>query len=256
MLVALIGDVHGNLPALEAVLADAEARGAGPVWNVGDFTGYGPFPDEVVKRLQQPHVVNIIGNYDQKVLKFERKSAKWRKSKLHEKWLAFGWAWEHLSQVSRDYLRSLPEQRRLEVKGRRVLLCHGSPESVDEHLWSATPEKRMRQLAAMARADLVVCGHSHEPFRRDVQGVVFVNTGSVGRPDDGDPRASYALAEITRSDMETEHLRVAYDLERVVQATRRNGLPEAFAEMLLRGRNLDSVLSGETRQVARPRSSP
>jgi putative phosphoesterase len=246
MMVALIGDVHGNLPALEAVLDDADARRAEAVWNVGDFTGYGPFPDEVVKRLRHPHVLNIIGNYDRKVLKFERKSAKWRKTKLREKWLAFGWAWAHLSEASRDFLRSLPEQERLEVEGCRVLLCHGSPESVDEHLWSTTPKKRMRKLAAMACADLVVCGHSHEPFRRDVRGVAFVNTGSVGRPDDGDPRASYALAEITPSDIRTEHLRVAYDVERAVEATRRNGLPEAFAEMLLRGRNLDSVLNGET----------
>lgn len=256
MLAALIGDVHGNLPALEAVLDDADGRGAEIVWNVGDFTGYGPFPDEVVQRLHQPHVVNIIGNYDQKVLKFERKSAKWRKTKPHEKWLAFGWAWEHLSEESRDFLASLPEQERLEVEGHRVLLCHGSPESVDEHLWSTTPKKRMRKLAAMAHADLVVCGHSHEPFRRDVAGVVFVNTGSVGRPDDGDPRASYALAGITRSDIQIEHLRVAYDVHRAVEATRRNGLPEAFADMLLRGRNLDSVLNGETMWPARRRSSP
>ena len=186
MLVALIGDVHGNLPALEAVLADAELRGAETVWNIGDFVGYGAFPDEVVERLRQPGIVNTIGNYDQKVLKFKRKSHTWRKKKLHEKWLAFGWAWEHLSEDSRDFLGSLPDQLRLNVEGHRVLLCHGSPESVDEHLWSTTPKKRMRKLAAMARADLVVCGHSHEPFLRKIADVTFVNTGSVGRPDDGD----------------------------------------------------------------------
>ncbi|NQT86768.1 metallophosphoesterase, partial [bacterium] len=103
MRVALIGDVHANLPALEAVLADAEARGAEAVWDVGDLTGYGAFPEEVVQRLRQPDILNIIGNYDQKVLKFEQKSEKWRRKKRHEKWLAFRFASQNLSEASRAF---------------------------------------------------------------------------------------------------------------------------------------------------------
>ncbi len=245
MRIALIGDVHANLPALEAVLADAEARGAHAVWNAGDFTGYGAFPDEVVQRMAQPDVTCVIGNYDQKVLRFEQKNKKWRKTKRHEKWLAFRYAWESLSPASRTFLGSLPEQRRLEVDGHRVLLCHGSPASVDEHLYSTTPQKRMRELAALADADVVVCGHSHEPYQRQVEDVLFVNTGSVGRPDDGDPRASYALAEFTLSSIAVEHFRIDYDIARAAAAVRENGLPEAFAHMLQRGRNFDAVMDAE-----------
>jgi len=241
MKIALIGDVHANLPALEAVLAHAEARRVEAIWNIGDFVGYGPFPDEVVRCLQRPDVVSIVGNYDLKALQFKKKKAKWKKSKPPEKYLAFGWAYEHLSKKSRKYLKSLPEQRRLEIEGRRVLLCHGSPEGVADHLDLETPRSRFRELAAAADADVVVCGHSHQPFAVEAAGVWFINTGTVGRPDDGDPRACYALLDLTASRLRVRHHRVAYDVARVVAALREHGLPEAFAEMFRQGRNLDAV---------------
>ena len=107
MKVALIGDVHANLPALEAVLEHAGRQGArDDVWNVGDFVGYGPFPDEVVKALRAEKTRSIIGNYDQKVLQVSRRKQEWPKGKPPEKWLAFKWAWENLSRDSRDFLHT------------------------------------------------------------------------------------------------------------------------------------------------------
>ena len=95
----------------------------------------------------------------------------------------------------------------------------------------------------MADVDIVVVGHSHQPFAREVEGVLFINTGSVGRPDDGDPRACYALLAITAERLRVRHHRIAYDMERAVAALRRHGLPEAFAQMVLQGRSLDAVLA-------------
>ncbi|MBM4041807.1 MAG: metallophosphoesterase family protein [Planctomycetes bacterium] len=240
MAVALLGDVHANLPALEAVLADAAPRGPEGIWNVGDFVGYGAFPDEVVKRLRDAGAVSIVGNYDLKVLEFRKRRKELRK-KRSEKWLAFRWAYENLSKKSRKYLRSLPGEVRLEAKGWRILVTHGSPESNEEHLWPDTPVERLRELAGMAKADAVLCGHSHQAFARKVAGVWSINPGSVGRPDDGDPRASYAMLSITRRGIRTTHHRVEYDVARAVAAIRQAGLPEAFAQMLLRGRALDAI---------------
>ena len=76
MRIALLGDVHANLPALDAVLADAKKRGVDQIWNIGDFVGYGAYPDEVVKRLRNEGAISIIGNYDLKVLKFPKKNKK------------------------------------------------------------------------------------------------------------------------------------------------------------------------------------
>jgi putative phosphoesterase len=240
--VALIGDVHANLPALEAVLAHAHQLGVETIWNVGDFVGYGAFPDQVVKRLRKENALSIVGNYDRKVLRFKKKRKKWRKSKHPDKFLAFQWAYKNLSKKSRKYLRSLPQEIRLQAEGWRILLTHGSPASDAEHLTPDTPEKRLHELAQMADADAIICGHSHHPFVRQVNGVRFVNTGSVGRPDDGDPRACYAILYLGPKRFQVYHYRVEYDVEKAVAAIRRHKLPEAFAQMILQGRALDVVL--------------
>ena len=241
MKVALIGDVHANLPALEAVLAHAHRQGVEAIWNSGDFLGYGAFPNEVVVRLRAEGALSIIGNYDLKVLKFPKQKEKWGKSKHPQKYLAFQWAYEHLSNENRKYLRSLPEEIQMESGGKNILLIHGSPVSNEEALTPDTPDERLRELAAL-KTDLIICGHSHQAFARQVDGTWFINPGSVGRPDDGDPRTAYAILQIGPDLLQVEHFRLAYDLDRAVQAIRENGLPEAFAQMAIKGYDLDTVL--------------
>jgi len=252
MKVALIGDVHANLPALEAVLEHAARQRVEAIWNVGDFVGYGACPDEVVTRLRQMSALSIVGNYDLKALQ------RTKLPKAPDKRFAFQWAYDRLSPENRAYLRSLLQEIRLEVEGKRILLTHGSPASNDEHLTPETPEERLRELAQMAEADVILCGHSHQPFVRQVAGVWFVNSGSVGRPDDGDPRACYAILQIAPNLFQAQHYRVAYDVERAAAAIRERGLPEAFAQTLapalrasasagvvLRGRSLDGIKPAE-----------
>lgn len=245
MRVALIGDVHANLPALEAVLNHAQGERAEALWNVGDFVGYGAFPNQVIERLRRENAVSIAGNYDLKVLKFKKKRKKWRRKKRLEKFLAFQWADHVLTPENRQHLSSLPLQRTLRAGGSNILLTHGSPASKDEHLTSGTPERRLRELASTVEAKLVICGHSHEPFVQEVDSVIFINTGSVGRPDDGDSRACYALLELGRAGgpgPQVHHHRVAYDVGRAVKAIRDRGLPEAFAQMMIQGYALDTMM--------------
>ena len=252
MKLALTGDVHANLPALEAVLDHAHQQGVEGIWNIGDFVGYGAFPDEVVKRLIKEKALSIIGNYDLKVLKYPKKKKKWRKSKMPQKWFAFKWAYENLSKKSRKYLRSLPEEIRLTEAGKHILLTHGSPASNEEHLTPDTPEQRLRELAGMTasekltRADVIICGHSHREFVRQVDATWFINTGSVGRPDDGDPRTCYAILQLESEGMHVEHYRLEYDVGRAVSAIRAKGLPEVFAQMLIQGRDLETVLDNQS----------
>ncbi len=242
MKAALIGDVHANLPALEAVLEHARRRGAEHVWNIGDWVGYGTFPEETVRLLSKAATASIVGNYDLKVLQFPEHAEEWRQTKRPEKYLAFRWAWENLSAGSREYLGSLPHERRFQAAGREVLLVHGSPAAIGESIYEDTVEERLIELAAMARADLVILGHTHRPFERRVGGCRFINTGSVGRQNDGDPRASYALLQLSPGAAEVTHYRVDYDIERAVAGVRRHQLPDTFAEMLRCGRKLTWVL--------------
>jgi putative phosphoesterase len=243
--IALLSDVHGNLPALEAVLDEAAHRGADAWWYCGDFLGYAPFPNKVVQTLCAANAVSVIGNYDLKVLAFAQKEGRWKGKKTPEKYAAFQWNYEHLSPEGRAYLESLPQERRLEADGLAVLLVHGSPDSVEEHLGSQTPEQRFEELAEKAGVDLIACGHSHEAFVRRVRRTWIVNPGSVGRPEGGDWRASYAMLEFVGGDLKVEHRRVEYDIDRVVQAIHAAGLPDSFAEVFRQGRSLDQLQGGK-----------
>ena len=161
--IALISDIHGNLPALEAVLDDIERHAVDEIWNLGDLLGYAPFPNEVIEKVQKVCAANLIGNYDRKVLDFSDKQAKWKHKKPRAKYIGFQWNHGQLTKDNRAALDSLPEQIRREINGRSALLVHGSPASIDELLNSDTPETRFQELAEMAQADLVVCGHRFSP---------------------------------------------------------------------------------------------
>ncbi len=222
-------------------MAHAHQQYVEAIWNIGDWVGYNAFPNEVVRRLREEGAVSIVGNYDLKVLKVKKKKEKWRRTKRPEKWLAFKWAYKTLSKKNRRYLRRLPQEVRLEVAGWSVLLTHGSPASNQEALTPNTPQARLQTLAEMAGTDLIICGHSHQPFARQVGDTWFINTGSVGRPDDGDPHPSYAILQLEPGHLHIRHYRLEYDLDRAVAAIHQHNLPEAFGEMLRQGRNLDDV---------------
>jgi len=239
--IAVLGDIHGNLPALEAVLRNARQRRADAVWCLGDLVGYGPFPDEVVALVREGFLLSIRGNYDSKVLRVPSRDPAWFREKGEEKAQSFAWAWEHLSACSREYLSALPETLRLTVAGHRVLLVHGSPASPREHLAPDTPGERLAALAEECGADVVLCAHSHIPFARRGGRTLFINPGSVGRPDDGDPRASYALVTFRRHGVEPTFHRLDYDVERCVEAVRAQELPEEFVRIFREGRSLDRV---------------
>jgi len=239
--IALVSDVHGNLPALEAVLADADGRGAQAVWNLGDFVGYGPHGDRVVRLLRKLAEAAIRGNYDRKVLRFPEKRKKWRRKKDPEKFLAFQQAWEDLSDPSRKYLAELPGELRHMEQHLRVLLVHGSPAADDEPLGPDTPARRLAELARMAEADLVFCGHTHRAWMKRSGRTWFVNPGSVGRPEGLDCRAAYAVLDFADGRWGVEFHRVPYDVDRVARALRRAGMPDDFSRMLREGRNLDQV---------------
>lgn len=243
--IALLGDLHGNFPALEAILQDVDQNAAEAIWNLGDFLGYAPFPNETVEKLCDVGAISIIGNYDVKVLEFEQKRSRWKRKKAPEKYAAFEWNYEHLSQHARAVLKSLPQQVRLEVNGLKTLLVHGSPAAIDEPLGSETPEQRFEELARMAAADVVLCGHSHEVFVRRVDDTWFVNPGSAGRPEGGDWRASYALLDFAGGGLKVVHRRIEYDIDRVARAVHAAGLPDSFVDVFRKARSLDQLREEE-----------
>jgi hypothetical protein len=242
MKITVLSDIHANHPALKAVLNHARARQVDDtILNLGDTIGYGAFPEEVTRQIQARRFINIQGNYDKKALSKKKRKRDWESIKTPDKRMAFRWAYENLSKSSRKFLKSLPKTRTIEMGSVKILMVHGSPDSHTEHLLPDTPQRRLDELARMTDADVVLCGHSHEPFVREAQGVLFVNPGSVGRPDDGDPRASYAVLEVNDGEVLVRHHRVPYNLIRAVQGLRRKGLPEVFVQITYQGYNYNDV---------------
>ena len=153
--------------------------------------------------------------------------------------VSFLWTREHTSDDRKAWLRGLPREIRLEIDGLRVLLCHGSPRSTTEYLFENRSAGYLRQFTAGgkadAKADLIVFGHTHVPYHRIVDGVHFVNTGSVGRPKDGDPRAGYCVLSLGPGEVRADQIRVPYDVELSCTTLLSAGLPPYFAEYLRTG---------------------
>ena len=123
----------------------------------------------------------------------------------------------------------------------RIGLYHGSPEEHEEFLFSDTPDKRFAELAKHCDQEIVITGHSHSPYYKHVGGVHFINPGSAGRMFDGDPRASFAVLELgkAKDDIQVQHHRISYDIEKVATELKRQNLPAIYADMFRQGRKLN-----------------
>ena len=223
-------------------MADIERRRVYEIWNVGDIVGFGGSPQEVIDLLRKTGVRSILGNSDQKTLE-EGPKPEDPSSPDFVKHRTFHWTYSQLRPGSREYLRALPCEARLEVLGKRVLLVHGSPESINEYIRPGMPEERLRELAAKCMADVIVAGHAHKPFVHEVAGTLFVNTGSVGRPEGGGGSACYALLTITPETVRVRHIQLHYDLQGALDAIARAGLPQEYARMIATGRKFDEVVA-------------
>ncbi|HMK82760.1 MAG TPA: YfcE family phosphodiesterase, partial [Candidatus Bathyarchaeia archaeon] len=230
--VAVISDIHSNLDALKAVVMDARRLGIDVFLNAGDAVGFSIYPKQVMRALRSAMFLNVIGNVDLEVLEGLRHSSLEKDSIMQ-------FTSRELVPSDLAYLQSLPKELRLEICGKKILLTHGTPDSVTEHIYPNTPKKRLKETASKANADVIITGHSHMQMNRKVNGVTFVNPGSVGRPVDGDCRAEYAILRFNPFSLEFR--RVNYDIEAAANGIRKRGLPESIAQVLLRGVPLDTV---------------
>ena len=213
MRVAALHDVHGNLPALEAVLAEVASLGVDRIVCGGDAVA-GPFPRETLDLLLRSDVGFVRGNADREL----------------KEWVA-----AQLDPRSIEFLTTLPTT--VSVDG--VLYCHGSPRSDEEILTRVSPDERLREALAGVEERLVVGGHTHVQFEREVDGRRFVNAGSVGMPYEGVRGAFWALV----GDGKVELRRTPYAVDAAVTAIRASGYPDAeqLAGWLLEPEDPDEV---------------
>jgi predicted phosphodiesterase len=240
MKVAALYDIHGNLPALEAVLVDLENSPPDLVLVGGDIVA-GPLPRQTLECLSLlgDRIWSLRGNADRAVV--DAFDARHRRSTPVPPWkastegesVAAVWAAEQIEQSQRDLLAALPEQCTLYIDGLGdVLFCHATPRSDEEIFTALTPQERLASLFAGVEQDLVVCGHTHMQFERRVGSARILNAGSVGMPYADRPGAYWLW--LGPEGAMFRH--TAYDLEAAAQQVRECGYPEAerfVAENLL-----------------------
>jgi predicted phosphodiesterase len=254
--IALFSDIHGNLPALDAVLDSITAAGVRELFCLGDLVGYGPDPEGVIDRIRARRILTVKGNYDDGVgnrrgecgCYYDTDRAK------QDGEASYAFTSRAVSDEDAGWLAALPPALRFEERGVRVLLAHGSPRKINEYLLPNRADALLARLAAAADADVVCVGHVHVPYHRLVpieNGTVhYVSSGSAGKPKDGDPRACWVelligdadevlpasevsgAAGATDTFVGTNVHRVAYDVEAVAQAMMRAGLPATLAVAL------------------------
>jgi len=231
---AVFSDVHGNLPALEAILADIEARATAATLCLGDLVGYGPSPNEVALLVRDSGIPTLMGNYDQGigfesgdcgcVYKTDEQRA--------EGAVSLEWTQRAVSDEIRAYLRTLEDHFVLQTPSGDILAVHGSPRRINEYLFEDRPASAMERMAREHPYPAILFGHTHLPYARQVGKTTFVNVGSAGRPKDGDWRVCYAIVDPARlgeGEAFVEFLRVPYDYERLLADLAGTPLITSFA---------------------------
>lgn len=227
MKIALFSDVHANVPAFEAFLADVDRQYVDAIYCLGDLIGYNIWPNEVINELRRRGIATIRGNHDLK---------------------NSGYAYELVSDQNREFLTTLPAHLRLEYQLNNdhlnVVLAHGSTRSVNEYVLEDLEESYVLGMMKEAKADILCVGHSHKPYHRVIQdGDNFrhiINTGSVGKPKDGNPNACYVVLTLNEDSSSTnpdtvrvEFIRIPYDIDKAVNGIKGSPLPDDLAERLI-----------------------
>ena len=246
---ALISDIHANLPALRAVLEDIARRAdTQAIYHLGDVVGYAPWPNEVVELLSERAIFGVAGNYDSTVATDYKhcgcRSENARQEELSH--LSYAWTREQVSPTTKAWLGALPFRIDLRplgghAAGPTVTLVYGNQTLNTVYVTDDRSNEFLAKMGAAIGArsgDAVAFGHTHNPWHRVVDGVHFVNTGSVGRPKDGDWRAGYVVLEAGVMAIEVEFRRVEYAVNEAARGIRDSTLPPEFAEYLRTGGQL------------------
>ena len=216
MKIAVISDVHGNIEALEAVLADIKEEGCEKIFALGDYAMAGPEPDKVVNWFMDNYsrfdITMIQGNTDSMIANYTNELQKVVSEKAPVMADALKNDVELLSEEQKDFLKNLDEQKKLEIDGVKILLVHGSPRKNNEDILPDVPMDKLLEMLEGVEADVILCGHTHIPCGIQTPNKkTVVNVGSVGRPFTPEPNSCYLKMTINSGKCLFEHRFVDYD---------------------------------------------
>lgn len=250
MEIALFSDIHANLPALKACLADIDSREPDATYCLGDLVGYNIWPNEVINEIRRRNIPTLAGNYDFGIGRTSDDCGCAYKTDKEKKMGAVSISYTNsiVKDEERKFLRALPSHIRLEYQLNEerfdFLMVHGSPRKINEYLFVDRDEKSLLRIMEQARAHFMFFGHTHKPYHKilkDEHGDYrhAINIGSVGKPKDGDTRGGYVLISLDENfslskpdSFKVEFIRFEYDVEVAAKAVEDSPLPDEYADML------------------------
>lgn len=219
--VAVLADIHGNIPALETAIGDIESQEVDEVLVGGDLVGRGPQGSEVIRRIRALGWPSVRGNHEDYLLTFRRGEVPtgWLDA---DEWSAVRWMADELDSDDIPYMESLP----FSIRSRQIpqlRLVHASPRSNNDGIGPWTSEPRIQGHLDSIDESVLVCAHTHRPLHQRFAEGQVVNVGSVGLPFNGDRRAQYAIFESAGDEIGIEFRQVDYDLQSILQIYQTTG---------------------------------
>jgi putative phosphoesterase len=237
--VAVISDIHGNIRALDAVLEEVARERPDRILVCGDVAS-GPFPSDTLDRLMAlgERASFICGNADREMVSAYDSQLQFNPKETDPARLFASWCARLIDHKQRDFLASFQTKVVLDVLALgKVLFCHGSPRSDEEIITSLTPEQSLGKLLAGVEEKVVVCGHTHHQFDRQMDRYRVINAGSIGMPYEGKPGAYWVLLGPG-----VDFRRTEYDVNRAVQQVLATGYPDpSYQENILTPPSSDEV---------------
>lgn len=237
--IAVISDVHGNLPALKAVLEDIRTEEASQVYCLGDLTDAAPWHNEVIEMIRDLKIPTIMGNHDERIAMDlpVYPLAKHSKEEQEARFAAIKFSKETISLQNKQFLAGLPALIKIQLGKVALLLVHGSPDSNEEYLYENHDEGLLKEMLQQNNADIMICGHTHLSFIRylsnETSRKMIINAGSVGRTKESGPEATYLMLNVkNETDIIPEIRKVPYNVTEVVEGIRNSPIPDFYARFL------------------------
>lgn len=235
MKLAFFSDIHANLPALESMFQDLDKVQPDAVYCLGDLVGYHIWPNEVVSQIRSRRIPTLMGNHDEALI-FPPKPTDNVNRQLTR---------QLVSTENKDFLIQLPREIKLNFGQNEnrlnIWLVHGSPKAINDYLVEDYPAEEILSMMEANEADLLLCGHTHIPYHRTLAHATgfkhIINTGSVGKPKDGDPRLCYLILTLREGlsknqNFELEFRRISYDIDLSIKSILESDFPNDLADKL------------------------
>lgn len=232
---AVIGDIHSNSYALKSVLEDIKLKNVDFIISTGDLVGYFMYPNEVIELLKKNKVLVVQGNHDKAIAQgdkivdisvFSESEIQKNASEIYTNYV--------LTDENRDFLNDLPQSIKLKKGKFGILIVHGSPRKIDEYLYE--DETILKEISENFEENVIISGHTHIPYVKDIGEKCFINSGSVGKPKHGNPNSTYVILSIAEENLECSIEEVEYNYEKIVEDIKNNkGISDKLISMIREG---------------------